>query len=316
MKTKIIRVGLAILALIGCAKFKEGDMPFKIMEDRSGETIKEGDFTALTFTVKTEEGTVLYNSRDEDGRLVFKFSEKPYFKGDFFTALGFLSEGDSAIFKINIDSMAAKMGKPKPATHGKYLVYTIKVNKVISRGELKDSLYNRKIEAFKSSEMEQAKLNEAAKFKRYLSSTKGKPVVTASGLNYLITKKGTGPVPVPGDTVELNYTAKFLSGKVVETNAVNTAKKANIFNKLQSYSPVKLPVIAGKSLSGTQEALLLFPKGTKVTLIIPSKLAYGSNTYKNIQPYTSLLCELDILNIIHPKPGVKAKQFPLLPEKE
>ena len=295
MKTQIIVVSIIVLAFTGCDRFKKGEggmlykkgdgaMLYKMVEDIDGGTIKEGDFTALTYTVKTEEGAVLYNSNDEDGRLAFKFRERPYFKGDFFTALGLLSEGDSAIFKINVDSLVAKTGKPKPPTAGKYLIYTIKVNKVIARGELTDSLYNSKIEGLKAAEMEKAKMNETAKFNNYLSSKNVKTVATASGLNYTITREGTGPKPAPGDTVELYYTAKFLSGKVIETSSALH----------------KAPVVTGSSLSGFQEALLLFPKGTKVTLIIPSKLAYGSNTYKNIQPYTALLCELEIVDIIHP----------------
>lgn len=311
-------LSITILAFIGCDKFKEGDggMLYQIVEDKSGETIKEDDFTALTFNIKTEEGATLYNSNDEDGRLVYKFREKPYFKGDFFTALGLLSEGDSAVFKINIDSLAVKMGKPKPASKGKYLIYTIKVDKVISRGAHNDSLYNGEIEGFKLAETKKAKLNEIPKFNNYLVLNKLKPIITKSGLNYVVSKTGEGPTAIPGDTVELNYTATFLSGKVIETSDADIAKKENIFNKLQSYGPRKLPVVSGKSLSGTQEALLLFPKGAKVKLIIPSKLAYGSNGYKNIQPYTSLICELEILNIIHPKPGVKMAQPPILPEKE
>jgi len=317
MKTKIILLSIAITAVIGCKQFRpaDGGMSYKIIEDKSGRTIKEGDFTALSFSVKTEEGAVLYNSNDEDGRWAFKFREKPYFKGDFFTALGLLSEGDSAEFKINIDSLVTRMGKPKPATKAKYLLYTIKVYKVIARGELKDSVYNSEIEKFKAIEIGKAKLAETAKLNHYISLEKLKPVITPSGLNYVINQAGKGPLPANGDSVEANYTAKFLSGKVIETSSAAVAKKAGIFNKLQKYGPVKLLVTVGKSLSGTQEALLLFPAGTNVKLIIPSKLAYSNNVYKNIQPYTPLICELEIISIIHSKPGGRAQRYPM-PEKE
>lgn len=295
------------MAFWGCNKFKTGDggMLYKIVEDKSAETIKVGDFTALAYAIKTEEGAVLYNSDDEDNRPVFKFREPARFKGDFFTALGVLSEGDSAIFKINIDSIVKKTGEPKPVTKGKYLIYTIKVNNVIARGQLSDSAYNSKIEQLKIAEATKARQNEKEKFNNYLSAKGLKPVVTASGLNYVISQKGTGPVAAPGDSVEVNYTARFLSGKVIETSLATVAKTANVYNPYKTYGPVKYAVAAGKSLSGTQEALLLFPKGTKVTLYIPSRLGYGATTYKNMQPYTPFICEFEILNIIHPTPGSK-----------
>lgn len=308
MRTKIILLSIATMTFLGCNKFKTGDggMFYQIIDDKSGETIKVGDFTALTYAIKTEEGKVLYNSADEDDRPVFKFREPDRFKGDFFTALGVLSEGDSATFKINVDSLVTKIGEPRPETQSKYLIYTIKVNKVIARGQFNDSTYNSKIEQLKISEATRAKQNESAKFTSYLSSKNLKPAVTASGLNYVINQKGAGPVPVSGDSVEVSYTARFLSGKVIETSSATVAKTANIFNKYKTYGPVKYAVVAGKSLSGTQEALLLFPKGTKVTLYISSKLGYGATTYKNMQPYTPIICEFEILNIIHPTLGAKA----------
>jgi len=306
------------MVFCGCNNFKTGDggMLYKIIEDKSGETIKVGDFTALTFSIKTEEGTVLYNSYDEDSRPVFKFREPARFKGDFFTALGLLSEGDSAVFKINIDSMVTKLGQTKPLTKGKYLFYTIKVNNVVARGQLNDSVYNSKIEQLKMSEAIKARQNEKTKFNNFLSSKNLKPVITASGLNYIINQKGTGSIPVPGDSVEVNYTAYFLSGKVIETSSAAIAKKANIYNQYKTYGPVKYCAVAGSSLSGTQQALLLFPKGTRVTLYIPSRLGYGATSYKNMQPYTPFICEFEILNIIHPAVGAKVTHNEEMHEKE
>ena len=308
MNAKIIISGMVLLMIAGCTGLKKGDggMLYSIIEDKNGPAIREGDFTALTLVIKTETGTVLYNSRDNDERLSFQFREKPHSKGDFFAALGLLSEGDSATVKIAIDSMVVKPEELKnSAVPGKYLIYTIKVNKVIARGKLSDSLYNSKIELFKTGEMERAKREEALKISSYLTSQGIKPVVTASGLNYVITKVGRGTRPVPGDTVTLQYTAMLLSGKVFETSSAEVARKAGIYNKLQPYGPRNRPVITRGVLSGFDEALKLFPSGTKAMLIIPSKLAYGPNLYKGVLPYTPLRCELEIMNVIHTNESIK-----------
>jgi len=43
---------------------------------------------------------------------------------------------------------------------------------------------------------------------------------------------------------------------------------------------------------------MLLNKGAKATIILPSKLAYGEQGNQGIPPYSSLVFELDIVNII------------------
>jgi FKBP-type peptidyl-prolyl cis-trans isomerase FkpA len=286
---------------LGCTNHKGSDESGMVYHvNKPGKTIERGDFTVLTYTERTEEGTVLYNSGDYDSRPVYKFRELSAFKGDFFSALGMLSEGDSATFKINLDSVLAKSERLKPQTLAKYLIYTIKVNKVIPRGELNDSLYKLAIETFKQKEIELAKQQEPAKIRSFIVNKNLEPRVTASGLNYILTKKGTGPAAVGGDSVEVYYTARYLSGKVFETNSETAAKKENIFNPLRHYGTAKFAVSKENPVSGFYEAAALFPAGTSVTLVIPSKLAYGAEGQNSIKPYTPIICDLEILKIIHP----------------
>ncbi len=305
MKKISIILGLTVLGLASCKQFKkgEGDMMYKIHIDKSGETIKDGDFVALNFIEKTEEDSTLSNSYDADRPAMLQ-KQKSAFKGDLYAALGMLSEGDSATFKINIDSMVAKMGRPKPAnTKGKYLVYTIKIDKVIPKGKLNDSLFNGQVKAYLKVEADKSKNSEASKFNKYITSKGLKPVVTASGLNYVVTKEGSGIKAAAGDTVQVNYTGSFLSGKVFDTSYPEVAKKAGTFNPQRPYAPLKIPVGVAGSIPGFDEGLMLFPKGTKATLILPSKLAYGEQGNQGIPPFTPLIFEVEIVNVIPKKPG-------------
>jgi FKBP-type peptidyl-prolyl cis-trans isomerase len=43
---------------------------------------------------------------------------------------------------------------------------------------------------------------------------------------------------------------------------------------------------------------MLLNKGAKATIILPSKLAYGEQGNQGIPPYSPLVFELDIVNII------------------
>ena len=305
MKKLVIVLGLAVTGLAGCSNFKkgEGDMLYKIHTDKSGETIKEGDFVAFKAIEKTEGDSVLYSSYDYD-RPSLLVKEKSVFKGDLFAALGMLSEGDSATFKINIDSMVQKMGRPQPSdTTKKYLVYTIKIDKVIPKGKLTDSLFRGKIDAFLKTEMDQAKTGESTKIKAYVSSKSLKPTVTASGLNYVVSTQGSGPKANPGDTILVNYTGMFLSGKVFDSSLAEVAKKNGTFNPQRPYEPLKLPVGMNGSIAGFEEGLMLLPKGAKATLILPSSLAYGEQGNQGIPPFTPLIFEVDVVNIIPAKAG-------------
>jgi FKBP-type peptidyl-prolyl cis-trans isomerase len=271
---------------------------YKIHTDKSGETIKEGDFVAFKAIEKTEGDSVLYSSYDYD-RASLLVKEKSVFKGDLYAALGLLSEGDSATFKINIDSMVQKMGRPQPSdTTKKYLIYNIKIDKVIPKGTLNDSLFRVKIDEFLKAEMEQAKTTEANKLKAYVSAKSLKTKVTTSGLNYVISKEGAGAKANPGDTVVVNYTGMFLSGKIFDSSLAEVAKKNGTFNPQRPYEPLKLPVGLGGSIPGFEEGLMLLNKGAKATIILPSKLAYGEQGNQGIPPYSPLVFELDIVNII------------------
>lgn len=308
MRKLLIVLGTVVTALSACNQFEkgEGDMLYKIHTDKSGETIKDGDFVVFKAIEKTEGDSVLYSSYDYD-RPSLLIKEKSIFKGDLFAGLSLLSEGDSATFKINIDSMVLKMGRPQPAdTTSKYLVYNIKIDKVIPKGDLTDSLFRSKIDEFLQAEMEQAKNSESAKVKAYVSSNGLKPEVTPSGLNYVITKEGTGAKANTGDTVLVHYTGKFLSGKIFDSSLPDVAKKSGTFNPGRLYEPLKLPVGVNGAIPGFEEGLMLLPKGAKATLILPSSLAYGEQGNQGIPPFTPLIFEVEMINIIPAKPGAPA----------
>lgn len=311
MKKILLILGVAV-AFSSCKQFKqgEGDMFYKIHEDKEGPVVKDGDFIVFKFIQKTEDDSVLYNSSDYD-RPAMTVKQKPGFKGDMFTAIGMLSEGDSATFKINIDSLVNKLGMPKPENvKGKYMLYTFKIDKVIPKGKLNDADFQTKVEEFIKVETDKAKNGEAGRIKNYIEKEGLKPTVTASGLNYVITGEAKNGVKAkPGDTVEVNYTGKFLSGKVFDTSIAEVAKKSGTFMAQRPYQPIKIPVGVGSGIiQGWEEALMLLPKGTKATLILPSKLAYGEQgSAPTIQPFTPLVFDIDIVNIIPAKPGAAAQ---------
>src|SRR6185312_1197258 len=97
IRTTLSFLGILTLGLAACSDFKTGDggMQYQIHNDKSGQTIKEGELAEVTLVEKTESDSVLWNSQDYD-RPALLTREKSVFKGDLFAAIGMLSEGDSA----------------------------------------------------------------------------------------------------------------------------------------------------------------------------------------------------------------------------
>lgn len=308
MKRTLIILSLAVFTLSSCNRFKTGEagLQYNIHTDKDGETIKEGDFVVIKGMQTTEKDSVVFSTYDTD-RPTFLVCQKAAFKGDLYAALNLLSEGDSATFKINLDTLAAKTGQPKPPFAGKdqYMIFKVKVEKVIPKGKLDEKAFGDKINEFLKADAEAAKKGEAGKVKAYIQSKALKPTVTASGLNYVITKAGSGVKAQLGDTIEVNYTGMFLGGKIFDTSNPEVAKKAGTFNAQRPYAPLKVPAGMGQTFPGFDEGIMLLPQGTKATLILPSSLAYGEQGSQTIPPFTPLVFEVEIVKIT-PKPAAAA----------
>ncbi|MFM6954480.1 MAG: FKBP-type peptidyl-prolyl cis-trans isomerase [Sphingobacteriaceae bacterium] len=301
MKKPLVLLSLLALALSACNRFKTGDggLQYAIHTDKDGATIKEGDFIVVTGTQKTEKDSVLFSTEDT-GRPAFLSAQKSQFKGDLFSAFAMLSEGDSATFKINLDTLALKTGQPKPpfAKDDHYLIFSVKIEKVIPKGKLDDQTFTNQINEYIKKDAEALKKAEPAKIKAYVAAKGLKLTTTASGLAYQVTKAATGEKAVAGDSVAVNYVGKFFSDKLFDTNIAAEAKKAGKFIPGRPYEVMKTVVGMQKSIPGFDEALMLFPAGTKVTVVMPSALAYGEQGSQLIPPYTPLVFDLEIVKVI------------------
>lgn len=107
-----------------------------------------------------------------------------------------------------------------------------------------------------------------------------------SGLYYLEVVKGTGISPALGDSVFVRYTMMFLDGTIFYSNV-----DGDLYN-----------TYIGENIPGFDEGLTLMAVGGKSTILVPSKLGYGTFGKYPIQGYTPLLYDLQLVRV---KPAAK-----------
>jgi FKBP-type peptidyl-prolyl cis-trans isomerase FkpA len=305
MKKKLMFLAVAAIGLASCnSGFKKapGGMLYAIHVDKGGPKIQLGDFISVNLVVKTDADSLLFSTYQQ-GHPSLAVYQKPQSPGDIMSAFQYLAEGDSATIKTNIDSVYKKR---RPPIKGKYVVYEVSVVKIIPRGKLSDSTFNNKITAYLKAQSAIIAKQEPAKISKYIADNKLTMTTTASGLNYVITKQGTGDKPKTGDTAVINYTVKFVDNKILETNIKDVAVKNNKANPMGQYKPLHLPIGARGAIQGMDEGLQQMSKGSEATLVIPSKLAYGEQGTPGpggVPPFTPLVFEVQLLDIIHADPN-------------
>ena len=134
---------------------------------------------------------------------------------------------------------------------------------------------------------ERAEKGKAAKVEgeKYLKENAKKEgvVVTASGLQYIVLKEGTGQKPKATDTVVCHYEG-FLTDGTVFDSSVQRGEPATF--GLQQ-------VIAGWT-----EGLQLMQEGAKYRFFIPYMLGYGEGgAGASIPPYATLIFDVELLKV-------------------
>ncbi len=106
---------------------------------------------------------------------------------------------------------------------------------------------------------------------------------SASGLYYIETKTGNGKNPEFGEKVQIHYIAKFLNGNVID-NSTDTI----------------IEILLGKNqiFPGMEEGIMNMKKAGKASFIVPYDLAFGEEGSSLIPPYTPLLIEVELIDII------------------
>ncbi|HZX57714.1 MAG TPA: FKBP-type peptidyl-prolyl cis-trans isomerase [Mucilaginibacter sp.] len=280
------------------AGFKEGPkgLLYRIYNAHTGPTIQVGDFISVDVVARSDRDSVLTSTYEQGspGRVVVPKAPA----GEAQSALVYLTEGDSATVKVNIDSLSRESRYRMPV-NGKYIIYDLKIEKLIPRGSLTDTVFNAQIKEYLNLQNAALKLAEPAKIKKYIADHNLAVTVTPSGLSYVITQPGTGDRIAAGDTAVVWYTARFVSGKLLESNMEQVARQGGTYNaQLGVYKP--LHILAGMKLAipGWDEGLLLLNKGARATFIMPSALAYGEQGFASIPPYTPLVFEIEVVDVV------------------
>jgi FKBP-type peptidyl-prolyl cis-trans isomerase len=322
MKKSLVILLAATLGLAACNNYKKGPggLMYTIHKSEGKEKIKPGDIIKLNFIQKSEKDSIMNSTYDFEQAQVFPVSPKVY-PGDMNDVLTLFGEGDSATFKLNLDTMALKSGQPKPpGTKDTYMIFTVKVEKVLPKpANEADSTFQRKAQDFFQKDyiatIEKRKTSEAGKIKTFIEKNNLKVKTTASGLQYVINAPGDAQRALPTDTMMVNYTGKFTTKKadgkdnVFDTSDKKVAEASGKLNPMAQYAP--RPFQLGRAIPGFDEGLKLIGKGGKATLIIPSKLGYGeAGMQGGIAPYTPLVFEVELVDIKKPSATAPASSVP------
>ena len=124
-----------------------------------------------------------------------------------------------------------------------------------------------------------------AEGKAFLEANKAKEGVQVlpSGLQYKVITEGTGAIPTATDIVSTHY-----RGRLIDGTEFDSSYKRN--------KPSEFPVT--KVIPGWTEALQLMKVGSKWELYIPANLAYGEPGSPTIPPNSTLIFEIELLEIV------------------
>ena len=151
------------------------------------------------------------------------------------------------------------------------LSFFIKVHDIMNEEEFAAKEYAKEVEKTRE---------DSIRFVNYVSMYQ-RVKRTSSGLHYVLTAPGTGKQATKGSKVTVKYRGYLMSGKVFESN-------------MQGFTFT----LGGKDvINGWNEGVLLMREGARYKFIIPPHLAYGGSGADIIDPFTSIVFDIELISV-------------------
>ena len=136
-----------------------------------------------------------------------------------------------------------------------------------------------------------------------LAKTRTAATKTASGLEYVITKKGNGVKPAVGTEVFVHYSGYLEDGTLFDSSNEDTNRAYGKFDANRAaqngYQPLPATVGNYRFVPGFSEGLDQLSVGDKATFYIPAALGYGTRGAGGvIPPNANIIFEVELLDVL------------------
>ena len=280
--TKIMLIGLAVATVFtlgACSKYKG----FK--KDKSGFYYQfHGDIHDTADQPATGDLVgIMMSLRAGDSLLIPMMPNQmlmdSLYEGDMFAALRMMHVGDSATFILDGPKFFENMMNPgQEYEFGEDPLYLdVKLLGLMKKADFE------KAQAEYEAQLSERKELEASDIEEYLQKHPDLKQQT-TGVYLKTVKKGTGDKVEPLQTVKVHYTGRFVDGQVFDSS-------------VERGEPFTFTVGAGQVIPGWDATVSNMKVGDKVTVLIPSDLAYGEGT-RGIPPYTPLVFDIELLEVV------------------
>jgi FKBP-type peptidyl-prolyl cis-trans isomerase FkpA len=288
MKRFIYSAICILLITVSCKPGREKRTPtgmrYILYEHKEGRKPVKGDYVTVNMVYTDAKDSVLYDSRIGNKPVRFQLRSSPFI-GSMEEGLMELSAGDSATLFVSADSMYEKVLSKEPGNTmakpetGSFLKFHVKLLRVQTYNEAEMEMAENQGQLIRA---------EDKALENYLAEKKITATPEPEGYYIIKLTEGKGQPIQTGSEVKVNYTGRFLNGNTFQANAPG--------------KPYAFTVGGGEVIKGWDLAMQKLKGGDKVSLIIPSKLAYGAegirrpnNTVYIVPPYSTLIFDIEVL---------------------
>ena len=296
MKNSLIALLFVSLFVAACSGSKETPSGYKFNVVRKGDGVKidSGKFVVMNLLFMDGKDSVWNDSKKNGFPAVIQM-QGTVPKGDaVLEVIKMLSKGDSVVFKVPAKKLFENtFRQPLPFSVDSTSSFTFQIglSAVLNQEEM-NKLQTELIAKQNEKMLQDQKVQlgkDIVAIDDFLKAKNVTAQTTTSGLRYIITKPGTGENAKAGQQVKIDYLGYLLNGKYFDTSIESEAKKNNLYTQGRPYSPLELTVGAQQVIPGWEEAIQLMNKGSKMTVYIPSTLAYGNQRRGDVIAENSVL---------------------------